>query len=159
MKIADVNKDLIGRRCEYNYAGQRITAVITRVHETRYSVEVKMRYDKPQRRGDDIDTSGWVIGYKAAGKDAQADLRLLPEPAYQTLIVTFVEPINTLEGGIFDDPQAWGAATLKEWIDGYESTRFTPIGKCKAVITSEYNMESVREWLEKHTDIETLKTA
>ena len=64
-----------------------------------------------------------------------------------------------LEGGVFDDPQAWGAATLKEWIEGYESTRFTQIGKRKAVITSEYNMESVREWLEKHTEIETLKTA
>lgn len=41
----------------------------------------------------------------------------------------------------------------------YESTRFTQIGKCKAVITSEYNIESVREWLKKNTDIETLKTA
>ncbi len=28
-----------------------------------------------------------------------------------------------------------------------------------AVVTSEYNMAGVREWLEKHTDIETLKTA
>ena len=159
MKIAEVNRGIIGRRCEDNYAGQRVTGVITRVHETRYSVEVKMRYDKPQRRDDDIDTNGWVIGYKIAGDNALADLRLLPEPVYQTLVVTFAEPIDMLEGGVFDDPQAWGAATLKEWIEGYESTRFTQIGKRKAVITSEYNMESVREWLEKHTEIETLKTA
>ena len=159
MKNTEINKDLIGRRCEYDYASRRITGVITRVHETRYSVEVKIRYDKPQRRGDDIDTNGWVIGYKVAKNDALAHLRLLPEPVYQTLIVTFAGDILTLERDIFDDPQAWGAATLKEWIDGYESTRFTQIGKCTAVITSEYNMASVREWLEKNTDIETLKTA
>ena len=80
-------------------------------------------------------------------------------PDYETLIVTFAGDILTLERDIFDDPQTWGAATLKEWIDGYESTRFTQIGKCTAVITSEYNMASVREWLEKNTDIETFKTA
>jgi hypothetical protein len=76
---------------------------------------------------------------------------------YDTLIVTFSDPICVLDR-MFDCP-AWGVESLKEWIDGYESTRFTQIGKCTAVITSEYNMASVREWLEKNTDIETLKTA
>ena len=52
-----------------------------------------------------------------------------------------------------------GAATLKEWVDSYEGTRFTQIGERTAVITSEYNMRSVREWLEKHMQIETQKTA
>ena len=79
-------------------------------------------------------------------------------PDYETLIVTFAGDILTLERDIFDDPQAWGASTLKEWIDGYESTRFTQVGDRTAVITSEYNMGSVREWLEKNTDIETLTT-
>ena len=79
-------------------------------------------------------------------------------PDYETLIVTFAGDILTLEQDIFDDPQAWGAATLKEWIGGYESTRFTQVGDRTAIITSEYNMASVREWLEKNTDIETLKT-
>lgn len=79
-------------------------------------------------------------------------------PDYETLIVTFAGDILTLERDIFDNPQAWGAATLKEWIDGYESTRFTQVGDRTAVITSEYNMASVREWLKKNTDIETLKT-
>ena len=35
---------------------------------------------------------------------------------YQTLIVKFSEPITALDG-IFDDAEAWGASTLKEWID------------------------------------------
>ena len=66
---------------------------------------------------------------------------------YETLIITFAEPIRTLDD-FFDDPEAWGVETLKEWVDNYESTRFTPIDECRAVITSEYNMTSVREWLE-----------
>ena len=43
---------------------------------------------------------------------------------YETLFVLFAEPIRTLDN-IFDDPEAWGVASLKEWIDSYESSRFT----------------------------------
>lgn len=74
---------------------------------------------------------------------------------YETLIVTFAEPIRTLDG-FFDDLDAWGVATLKEWIDGYESSRFTQTDERTAVITSEYNMTHVREWLERNTDIDRL---
>lgn len=77
---------------------------------------------------------------------------------YETLIVTFAEPIRTLDN-IFDDVEAWGAASLKEWIDCYESTRFTLTGERTAVITSEYNMEHVQEWLERHTPIADLISA
>nr|WP_302985580.1 hypothetical protein [uncultured Alistipes sp.] len=65
---------------------------------------------------------------------------------YRTLIVTFAEPIRALDN-YFDDAEAWGVASLKEWIDGYERTRFTQTGEHTAVITSEYNMAHVREWL------------
>lgn len=77
---------------------------------------------------------------------------------YQTLIVTFAEPIRTLDG-YFDDVEAWGVASLKEWIDCYESTRFTQTGERMAVITSEYNMECVKEWLERYTPIDNLLSA
>ena len=71
--------------------------------------------------------------------------------AYQTLIVKFSEPIKVLDG-IFDDAEAWGVDTLKGWIDDYESCRFTAIDSHTAVITSEYNMECLMEWLKrKHT--------
>lgn len=40
------------------------------------------------------------------------------ETAYKTIIVTFKESIEGLNG-IFDTPQTWGASTLKEWIDAY----------------------------------------
>lgn len=74
---------------------------------------------------------------------------------YQTIIVKFKETITELNG-IFNDVQFWGVATLKEWIDDYESTRFTQTDSHTAVITSEYNMECVKEWLRKHSEIAEL---
>lgn len=41
----------------------------------------------------------------------------------------------------------WGAVNLKEWIDSYESSRFTQIDERTAIITSEYNMGHIEEWL------------
>ena len=46
---------------------------------------------------------------------------------------------------------------MKQWIDGYETTRFTEIDDRTAVITSEYNMDSVKEWLQKNTPIINLE--
>ena len=74
------------------------------------------------------------------------------ETTYETIIATFDESIEK-QNGIFDTPQTWGASTLKEWIDCYESTRFTQIGNNSAVITSEYNMPFVMEWLQRNTPI------
>ena len=74
------------------------------------------------------------------------------EVAYQTLIVKFSEPITALDG-MFDDAEAWGVDTLKGWIEDYESSRFTAIDTHTAVITSEYNMECVKAWLERNTPI------
>ena len=71
------------------------------------------------------------------------------------MIVTFGDPIGTLDG-IFEDVKTWGVCCLKGWIDSYESTRFTPIDVDKAVITSEYNMECVKEWLEHNTPIKDI---
>ena len=147
MKTTEVNKELIGRRCECISFGTMVTGAIEDITVTKYTAEVKVRYDEPQRWGNEILHSGWAHGDKD------------DESGSETLIVTFAEPIRTLERRIFDDPQAWGVSTLKEWIDGYESTRFTQISDRTAVVTSEYNMMSVREWLARHTEIETCKTA
>ena len=47
--------------------------------------------------------------------------------------------------------------TLKGWINDYESTRFTDTDSHTAVITSEYNMECVKEWLQRHTPISEMR--
>lgn len=78
------------------------------------------------------------------------------ETTYQTIIVTFKESIDKLNG-IFDTPQTWGVSTIKEWVDTYESSRLVQIGENTVVITSEYNMPSVVEWLQRYTPIEILQ--
>ena len=74
------------------------------------------------------------------------------KPIYQTMKVVFAEPIRALNE-MFSDTQSWGVSTLKEWIDDYEGSRFTAIDTHTAVITSEYNMECVKTWLERNTPI------
>jgi hypothetical protein len=72
------------------------------------------------------------------------------ENRYETIIVTFEKSIREIDQVFSDAPQVWGTSSLKEWIEGYETTRFTEIGECKAIITSEDNMNYVKEWLITH---------
>ncbi|WP_289144012.1 hypothetical protein [uncultured Bacteroides sp.] len=90
-------------------------------------------------------------GQVADGKGREGG-QAMNESGYQTLIVKFSKPITKLDG-IFDDAEAWGVETLKGWVEDYESSRFTAIDSHTAVITSEYNMECVKTWLERNTPI------
>ena len=56
------------------------------------------------------------------------------------------------------DYSSWHTVNLKEWIDNYESSRFTQISENTAIITSEYNMDCVKEWLSKNTPITAIET-
>ena len=56
------------------------------------------------------------------------------------------------------DYEHWGTVNLKEWIDSYESSRYTQIGERSVIITSEYNMEHIKEWLSKTMPVETLES-
>lgn len=77
------------------------------------------------------------------------------EKEYHTLLVQFEEPISELDH-YFDaiDPSV---KSLKQWIDSYESSRFTQVGSHVAVITSEYNMEYIKGWLEKRLSYVIIK--
>lgn len=46
--------------------------------------------------------------------------------SYKTLIVRFNSPIAVIDE-VFNDVAYLGVGNLKEWIDDYESTRFTAI--------------------------------
>jgi hypothetical protein len=72
--------------------------------------------------------------------------------------VTFSETIKEISRKFTGNYKTWGVVNLKEWIDSYESSRFTQIGEKTAIITSEYNMEYVREWLSKNAPITTVET-
>ena len=141
MKTTEVNKKIIGRRCKCIFTGLLVTGVIEDTTEDKYTVSVKVRFDTPQQWGDEFYSYDWSFGRKADDSGS--------------LIVTFGDPIDTLDG-IFEDVKTWGVCSLKGWIDSYESTRFTPIDADKAVITSEYNMECVKEWLEHNTPIKDI---
>ena len=64
------------------------------------------------------------------------------KPIYQTMKVVFAEPIRALNE-MFSDTQSCGVSTLKEWIDGYESTRFTAIDGHTAIITCAITIDSL----------------
>ncbi|WP_208111689.1 DUF6956 domain-containing protein [Sunxiuqinia elliptica] len=72
------------------------------------------------------------------------------DDGYRTIRVCFSDSIREIDGRFAQNYKNWGAVNLKEWIDSYESSRFTQIDGRTAIITSEYNMEHIEEWLQKN---------
>ena len=159
MKTSEVNESLIGKRCEIVRFGMRIKGRIEAIDKDTYCVRVKVKFDTPQRWGEYLYPEEWNWARKCDEFGSLENLRILPEPQepnYETCVVTFAEKIPDFEKHIFDDPVAWGVETLKEWIDAYESSRFTQIGEDMAVITSEYNMEAIVKWLRENSPIHAI---
>lgn len=73
------------------------------------------------------------------------------------MVIIFGEPISRIDTLFSNDVTAWGVSSLQGWVNSYESTRFTPIDEETAVITSEYNMDCVKEWLQRNVLIKSLK--
>ena len=157
MKTIEVNKKIIGRRCKCIFTGLLVTGVIEDTTEDKYTVSVKVRFDTPHQWGDELYSYDWSFGRKADGSGSLKYLELLPDKTtFDTMVVTFGEPIGTLDG-IFEDVKTWGVCSLQGWVNSYESVRFVAINDHTAVITGEYNMEQVKVWLEKYTSIKSLK--
>ena len=76
MKTTEVNKNLIGRRCECIFTGMMVTGVI---EENKYSVNVKVRFDEPQQWGDDLYTEDWAWGRKTDEFGTLHHFRLLTD--------------------------------------------------------------------------------
>ena len=77
MKTTEVNKNLIGSRCECIFTGMMVTGVIEDIEENKYSVNVKVRFDEPQQWGDDLYTEDWAWGRKTDEFGTLHHLRLL----------------------------------------------------------------------------------
>lgn len=77
---------------------------------------------------------------------------------YETIKVTFIQPIEAIDKMFCSMGTNWGVESLKEWIESYESTRFTALSERAVIITSEYNMFFVRKWLEVNTEPEKIET-
>ena len=145
MKTTEVNKELIGRRCECIFTGLMVTGVIEDTQEDKYTAG-------------DLYHDVWAWGRKTDDFGTLHHLKLLPDKAdYQTMVIIFGEPISRIDTLFSNDVTAWGVSSLQGWVNSYESTRFTPIDEETAVITSEYNMDCVKEWLQRNVPIKSLK--
>lgn len=152
MKATEVNKELIGKRCKSIFTGLMVTGTIEDIRISEYTAEVKVRYDKPHQWGNQSYECDWSF---ARLHDDFGSLRHLEiiDDTYKTIKVRFEKGIAEIDRMFAQEYSTWGAVNLKEWIDNYESSRFTQIASDTAIITSEYNMDSLTEWLDKHTQI------
>lgn len=157
MKPTEVTEELIGKRCKSIFTGMMVTGTIEEINITKYSAEVKVRFDEPQNWGGEVYEYDWSFGRFADDFGPLQHLEIIDDK-YQSINITFPEPIGQIDKMFVRDYKHWGTVNLKEWIDCYESSRFTQIDERKAIITSEYNMENVKEWLAKNIPDATVET-
>ncbi len=98
-KTTEASKGLIGRRCECIFTGMMVTGVI---EENKYSVNVKVHFDKPQQWGDDLCTEDLAWGRNTDEFGTLHHLRLLAdEPDFHTMTVVFGESISQIDRSVF----------------------------------------------------------
>lgn len=120
MKTTEVNKELIGKRCECIFTGMMVTGVIEYIKENKYSVNVKVSFDEPQQWGDDLYTENWAWGRKTEEFGTLHHLQLLEDkPDFQIMTVVFGEPISQIDRSVFEDAAAWGVCSLRGWVNSY----------------------------------------
>ena len=79
MKTTEVNKELIGRRCECIFTGLMVTGVIEDTEENEHTIEVKVRFDHPHQWGDDLYNDVWAWGRKIDDFGTLHHLQLLAD--------------------------------------------------------------------------------
>ncbi len=143
MKTTEVNKNLIGRRCECIFTGLMVTGAIEDIQDDRHSTAVKVRFDHPHQWGDDLYNDVWACGRKIDEFGTLHHLHLLVDkPDFQIMMVVFGEPLSRIDRSVFEDVEMCvGGGGLQSWINSYESVRFVAINGHTAVITEEYNIE------------------
>ena len=157
MKTTDVNESIIGKRCKSIFTGMMVTGTITEINITKHSTDVKVHFDNPHNWGNEWYEGDWS---SARLQDEFGSLEFLEiiDNTYVAVKITFTDSISDINKMFINDYGGWQVVNLKEWIDNYESSRFTQIGEFSAIITSEYNMDCITEWLSKYTLITTIET-
>ncbi|MDD3064029.1 MAG: hypothetical protein PHX50_14615 [Massilibacteroides sp.] len=146
MKAKEVNEELIVKRCKCVFSGLMVTGIIEDMKISEHTAEVLVHYDKPHQWGNGLYQTGWSFARLHDDFGSLRHLEIIDEN-YKTTKVEFARSIEEIDKMFADGYKNWGAVNLKEWIDSYESTRFTQIDTHTAIITSEYNMNHVKEWL------------
>ena len=149
MKTTEVNKNIIGKRCKCIFTGLMVTGRIEEIKITDCTAEVKVRFDEAHVWGDESYEYEWAF---ARHHDEFGSLQYLEvmEINYETIRIFFPQTLKEVNRMFTDNCECWQTVTLKEWIDTYESSRFTKISEHSAIITSEYNMDCIKEWLKRN---------
>lgn len=149
MKSTEVNDSITGKRCKSIFTGLMVTGTIEDIRVTKHTAEVKVRFDEAHNWGGQWYESDWSF---ARRHDEFGSLRHLEiiDDGYQTIQVKFEKSIGEIDRMFAQEHSTRGAINLKEWVDSYESSRCTQISEDTAIITSEYNMEHIEEWLRKN---------
>lgn len=66
--------------------------------------------------------------------------------------LNLINPLAEIDKEFEEEKEMFGVESLKEFIDGYESSRFTQISETEAIITSEYNMNHIVDWIERFAE-------
>lgn len=156
MKTTEVNNSIVGKRCKCIFTGLMVTGTIEAVNITQYTAEVKVRFDEPHRWGNEQYEYDWAHARLHDDFGSLQHLEIIDDQ-YQAIKVVFFESIREINRMFTGDYSTWQTVNLKEWIDNYESSRFTQIDEHTAIITSEYNMDCVKEWLKKTTPVRTIE--
>lgn len=152
MKTTEVNESIIGKRCKCIFTGLMVTGVIEETTINQHNAEVKVRFDEPHQWGNELYEYDFAHARLHDEFGSLHHLEIIDDK-YQTVKVTFSQSIREINRMFTADYQNWQTVNLKEWIDNYESSRFTQIDEYTAIITSEYNMDCVKEWLVKNTQV------
>jgi hypothetical protein len=156
MKPAEVNKGMTGKRCKCIFMGLMVTGTIEEICIDDLTADVKVQFDEPHVWGKETFNSDWSTGRFFDHTGSLRHLQIIDD-SYRTIKVIFSENIKEINRTFTRNYKEWQTVNLKEWIDNYESSRFTQIDEQTAVITSEYNMEHIREWLAKNTPIQSIE--
>ena len=102
MKTTEVNKELIGRRCECIFTGIMVTGVIEDTEENEHTTGVKVRFDHPHQWGDELYNNVWAWGRKSDEFGTLHHLQLLVDkPDFQIMTVVFGKSISQIDRSIF----------------------------------------------------------
>jgi len=149
MKTTEVNDSIIGKRCKCIFTGLMVTGTIKEIEITEHAANVKVCFDEPHIWGNESYKYNWAF---ARLHDEFGSLQFLEiiDDKYETVKVVFSQSLKEINRMFTDRYQQWETVNLKEWIDNYESSHFTQITDYSAIITSEYNMDCIKEWLKRN---------
>ena len=156
MKTTEINDSIIGKRCKSIFTGMMVTGIIEEINITEHSASVKVRFDKRHNWGKEWYEYDWSFGRFCDEFGSLQYLEIIDD-LYETIRVTFLQTIQEINEMFVRDYAQWHVVNLKEWIDSYESSRFTQIDEKSAIITSEYNMVHIKEWFEKMAMTEVIE--